>query len=103
MTCGFVFAFAVLGVPGTGWEVLCEPGDALKDSAGPSDLQLDPLGLPTSILSDLGCNFGGLETSFFDTNRTLDGVLSIHSFNVIIRIILLDLLSSREPPELEKP
>ena len=58
----------------------------MKNSAGPSDLQLDLLGLPTSILSDLGCNSEGLETSFFDTNRTLDGVLSIHSFNVIIGI-----------------
>ena len=48
----------------------CEPGDALKNSAGPSDLQLGLLGLPSSILSDLGCNFRGLETSFFFTNRT---------------------------------
>ena len=64
----------------------CEPGDALKNSAGPSDLQLGLKGLPSSILSDLGCNFRGLETSFFDTNRTLDDVLSIHSFNVIIGI-----------------
>ena len=75
---------------GSAWNRLgvtfCEPGDALKNSAGPSDLQLDLLGLPSSILSDLGCNFRGLETSFFDTNRTLDGVLSIHSFNVIIGI-----------------
>ena len=52
----------------------------------PKDLQLDLLGLPSSILSDLGCNLKGLGTSFFDTNRTLDGVLSIHSFNVIIGI-----------------
>ena len=64
----------------------CEPGDGLNDSADPEDLQLDLLGLPSSILSDLGCNFRGLETSFFDTNRTLDGVLSMHSFNVIIGI-----------------
>ena len=64
----------------------CEPGDALKKSAEPSDLQLDLLGLPSSILSDLGCNFRGLETSFFDANRTLDSALSIHSFNVIIGI-----------------
>ena len=58
----------------------------MKNSAGPSDLQLDLLGLPSSILSDLGCNFRGLETSFFATNRTLDGVLSMHTFNVIIEI-----------------
>ena len=64
----------------------CEPGDALKNSAGPSDLQLDLLGLPSSILGDLGCNCKGLETSIFDTNCTLDGVLSVHSFNVIIGI-----------------
>ena len=71
VTCGFVFAFAVFGVPGTGWELFfCEPGDALKNSAGPSDLQLDLLGLPSLILSDLVCNFRGLETSFFFTNRT---------------------------------
>ena len=50
----------------------------------PKDLQLDLLGLPSSILSDLGSNFRGQTTSFFDTKRTLDGVLSIHSFNVII-------------------
>ena len=62
----------------------CEPRDVLKNSAGPSDLQLDLLGLPTSILSDLGCNFEGLETSFFDTNRALDSVLSMRSFDVII-------------------
>ena len=64
----------------------CEPGDALKNSAGPSDLQLDFLVLPTSILNDLECNFGGLETLFFDTNPILDGVLSMHSFNVIVGI-----------------
>ena len=64
----------------------CEPGDALKNSAGPSDLQLDLLGLPSSIVSDLGCNFRGLETSFFDTNHALDGVLSMRSFDVIIGI-----------------
>ena len=64
----------------------CEAGDALKNSAGPSDLQLDLLGLPTSILRDLGCNFGGLQTSFFDTKRTLDGVLSMQGFDVIIGI-----------------
>ena len=82
-----MLAFAVLGVPGTGWELLfCEPGGALENSAGPSDLQLGLLGLPSSILSDLECNFGGLKTSFFDTNRILDGVLSIHIFNVIIEI-----------------
>ena len=52
----------------------------------PKDLQLDRLGLPSSILSDLGCNSRGLETSLLDTNRTLDGVLSIHSLNVIIGI-----------------
>jgi len=40
--------------------------------------------VPSSILSDLGSNFRGQTTSFFDTKRTLDGVLSIHSFNVII-------------------
>ena len=63
-----------------------EAGDALKNSAGPSDLQLELLVLPSSILSDLGCNSRGLETLFFDTNRALDGALSIHSFNVIIGI-----------------
>ena len=87
VTCGFVFAFALFG---SAWNrlgvIFCEPGDALKNSAGPSDLQLDFLGLPSSILSDLGCNFRGLETSFFATNRTLDVVLSMHSFNVIIGI-----------------
>ena len=35
---------------GSAWNRLgvtfCEPGDALKNSAGPSDLQLDLLGLP---------------------------------------------------------
>ena len=66
--------------------IFCEPGDALKNSAGPSDLQLGLLGLPSSISSDFGCNFRGLETLFFDTNRTLDSVLSIHSFNVMIDI-----------------
>ena len=64
----------------------CEPGDALKNFAEPSDLQLDLLGLPGSILCDLGWNFRGLETSFFDTNRTLDGVLSMRSFDVILGI-----------------
>ena len=64
----------------------CEPGDALKNSAGPLDFHLDLLGLPSSMLGDLGCNCRGLETSNFDTNCTLDGVLSMHSFNVIIGI-----------------
>ena len=58
----------------------------MKSSAGPLDLQLDFLELPSSILSDFGCNFRGLETSFFDTNHTLDGVLSIHSFNAFIEM-----------------
>ena len=75
---------------GSAWNKLgvtfCEPGDVLKNSAGPSDLQLDLLGLPTSILSDLVCKVRGLETSFVDTNRTLDGVLSIHSFNAFIEM-----------------
>ena len=83
----FCFRFCCIG---SAWNrlgvIFCEPGDALKNSAGPSDLQLDLLGLPSSILSDLGCNFRGLETSFFATNRTLDVVLSMHSFNVIIGI-----------------
>ena len=71
MTCDFVVAFAVLGLPGTAFgNTFLEPGDALKNSAGPSDLQLDLRGLPSSILSDLVCNFRGLETSFFVTNRT---------------------------------
>ena len=88
-TCdlGFCVRFCCIG---SAWNRLgatfCEPGDALKNSAGPSDLQLDLLGLPTSILSDLGCNFGGLETYLFDTNRTVDDVLSMHSFDVIIGI-----------------
>ena len=46
--------------------------------------QGDLMVVPSSILSDLGSNFRGQTTSFFDTKRTLDGVLSIHSFNVII-------------------
>ena len=75
---------------GSAWNRLgvtfCEPGNALKNSAGTSDLQVDLLGLPSSILSDLGFNFRGLQTSFFDTNHTLDNVLSMHSFNVIIGI-----------------
>ena len=43
-------------------------------------------GVPSSIFRDLGCNFRGLETSVFDTNRTLDSVLLICSLNVIIGI-----------------
>ena len=46
--------------------------------------QGDLMVVPSSILSDLGSNFRGQTTSVFDTKRTLDGVLSIHSFNVII-------------------
>ncbi len=70
----------------SGMYVFCEPGDAFQNSAGPSDLQLHLLGLPSSTLGDLGCNITGLETSFFDTNRTLDGVLWMHTFNVIIEV-----------------
>ena len=41
-------------------------------------------GVPSSIFRYLGCNLEGLETSVFDANGTLDGLVSICSFNVII-------------------
>ena len=36
-------------------------------------------GVPSSIFSDLGCNFTGPETSVFDPNRTLDEVLGVET------------------------
>ena len=56
----------------------------MKNSAGPLDLQGGLMGVPSSILSDLGSQFRGQTTSFVDTTRNLDGILLIHSFNLII-------------------
>ena len=75
MTCDFVFAFAVLGLPGTAFgDTFLEPGDALKNSAGPSDLQEGFMGFQArfSEIWDAILEGWSLETLFFDTNLTLD-------------------------------
>ena len=102
VTCGFVFAFAVLGVPGTGWVLFFASLEMLWRTL--RDLRISSWVSwgSQARLSDLGCNFRGLETSVFVTNRILVFCRCILSM-WLSKSRSVDLLSSREPPELEKP
>ena len=56
----------------------------MKSSGGPLDLQVSPLEVRERFFIDFGWGFGRPEASFSDKSAALDGVISIHSFKMIL-------------------